>query len=49
MYYREMIKKIKHIIKGWFYSLIGKNYELGQKRLSYCKSCQLHKQLTKNM
>ena len=49
MYYWKMVKKIKHIIKGWFYSLIGKNYELGQERLNHCKSCQFHKRLTKNI
>ena len=49
MHYRKMIKKIKHIIKGWFYSLIGENYELGQKRLVCCNSCPHHKQLTKSI
>ena len=44
-----MIKKIKHIIKGWFYGLIGKNYELGQERLIFCNQCPYHKQLTKNI
>lgn len=49
MYYRSMIKKITHIIKGWFYSLIGKNYELGEKRIIHCNSCHLHRQLTKSL
>lgn len=44
-----MINKIKHIVKGWFYGLIGKNYELGQKRLMFCNQCLYHKRITKNI
>ena len=34
-----MIKKIKHILKGWYYRLRGINLELMEQRMDQCKNC----------
>lgn len=44
-----MWKKIKHIIKGWYYSLRGFNYELMEQRMEQCKNCSEILYLTKNV
>lgn len=44
---KKFFRKIKHIFLGWFYSFIGRNYELGQERLKFCNNCPYHKQVTK--
>lgn len=44
-----MWKKIKHIIKGWYYSLRGFNYELAEQRMEQCKKCSEILYLTKNV
>lgn len=46
---KNMLKKITHIIRGWYYSFIGVNYELGQQRLKHCNVCSHHLKLTKNI
>lgn len=43
------MKKLNHIIAGWYYGFTGKNYELGQSRLKFCKDCEHHKQITKRI
>ena len=48
MYYWKMIKKIKHIIKGWWYRLRGLILELYEQRIQQCVVCIEILYLTKN-
>lgn len=34
-----MVKKVIHIIKGWYYKIFNKNQELAKKRISICSEC----------
>ena len=45
---RKMIKKISHIIKGWYYKLLGINLELVESRMSCCNECSDVICITKN-
>ena len=49
MYRRKMVKKIKHIIKGWYYKLRGFNFELMEQRMEQCRECSEILYLTKNI
>lgn len=44
-----MVKKIKRIIKGWYYRLRGVNLELMEQRMEQCKKCNEIVHLTKNV
>lgn len=48
MYHRKMIKKIKHIIKGWWHRFRGFNLELYEQRMKQCTECSEILYLTKN-
>lgn len=37
---RKMVKKIIHIIKGWYFNLFNKNEQLAIKRIAICKRCE---------
>lgn len=43
-----MLKKIKHIIKGWYYRFRGFNWELYEQRMKQCRECSEILYLTKN-
>lgn len=43
-----MIEKIKHIIIGWWYRLLGLNLELFEQRMEQCKECSEILYLSKN-
>lgn len=43
-----MIKKIKNIIRGWYYKLIGFNWELYEQRMKQCNECSEILYITKN-
>lgn len=43
----NMWKKLQHIVIGWYYYLTGKDYELSNKRLDICNSCENKLQLSK--
>ena len=43
-----MIKKIKHIIKGWYNRLHGFNWELYEQRIKQCTECSEILYITKN-
>lgn len=43
-----MVKKIVHIIKGWYYKLRGINLELLNYRMQICDECDEMLRLTKN-
>lgn len=36
---RKMVKKLIHIIKGWYFRLFNKNEQLAIKRIAVCKKC----------
>lgn len=44
-----MIKKLKHIIRGWYYALRGENWELSQQRMEQCRKCKDIVYLTKTV
>ena len=48
MHCRKMVKKIKHIIKGWWYRFRGFNLELYDQRMKQCTECSEIIYLTKN-
>lgn len=35
----KMVKKIKNIIKGWYYKFFNKHDELANKRIAICRGC----------
>ena len=45
----KMFKKIKHIIKGWYYRFKGINLELMEERMKQCRECSEILYLTKNV
>ena len=45
----KILKKIKHIFIGWWYSFRGINYELMQSRLNICNNCEHHVRIMKNV
>lgn len=49
MYSWKMVKKIKHIIKGWYYRFRGINFELMEQRMKQCRECSEILYLTKNV
>ena len=35
----KMVKKIKNIIKGWYYKFFNKHEQLAKKRIAICMKC----------
>lgn len=43
----SILKKIKHIILGWFYYIKGYDFEVFTERMNICDVCEFREELTK--